>query len=146
MRLSKSVQTLFFENRPKLHETIWVGGGFFVQIPTPKFMKATLITLMLALMIIPVEAKKFLMTPAARAAARIEARQEAKQRLEREQRHDAVQKLIDKKDSNHDGSLSKDEYLSKEPDQKAAGKKFGECNKNGDLLLQRSEIEALLGF
>ncbi len=85
-------------------------------------MKATLTTLMLALLIIPAEARRFLIPPAARVAARIEARQEAKEKLAREHRHDAVQKLIDKKDSNHDDSLSKAEYISNEPDKKAAEK------------------------
>ncbi len=79
-------------------------------------MKTTLTTLMLALLIIPAEARRFLIPPAARGAAIVEERQEARERRQREQRHDAVQKLIDKKDSNHDGSLSKDEYLSNEPD------------------------------
>ncbi len=109
-------------------------------------MKATLTTLMLALLIIPAEARRFLIPPAARAAARVEERQEVKEKLARKHRNDVVAKLIEKKDANHDGSLSKDEYLSNEPDKKAAGKKFNEYNKNGDLSLQRSEIEALLGF
>lgn len=125
----------------------YVGARWFpLPISTEKSMKTTLVTVMLALLIIPAEARRFLNPPAARRAAIVEERQEAQERRQREQRRDAVDKLIEKRDSNHDGSLSKDEYLSNEADKKAAGRKFDECNKNGDLLLQRSEIETLLGF
>jgi hypothetical protein len=53
---------------------------------------------------------------------------------------------MDEKDTNHDGSLSRDEYLAGEADPAAASKKFDKFNKNGDRALSKSEIAAMLGL
>lgn len=110
-------------------------------------MKSILVTLMLAVLIIPAEAKK---RPAAAAAqkerARREDKQQEKERQERERKRTAVAEFLNKKDKNNDGSLSLDEYLADETNKEAARKKFDQFNKNRDRSLARSEVEALLGL
>ena len=69
-----------------------------------------------------------------------------KQREERSNKQAAVKKVLDEKDKNNDGSLSKDEYLAGEANAEEAGKKFDEHNKNGDRNLSKSEIADLLGL
>ena len=73
-----------------------------------------------------------------------------KQRLQekeaREKRHAAVQTLMDAKDKNHDGSLSKEEYIAGEADAAAAAKKFDKYNKNQDRVLSKGEIVDSLGL
>ena len=63
-----------------------------------------------------------------------------KEKAEREKRRDAVKSVMDAKDKNHDGSLSKDEYLTGEADAEAAGKTFDQFNKNKDRFLSKSEL------
>ncbi|MCX6866858.1 MAG: hypothetical protein NTV46_11710 [Verrucomicrobia bacterium] len=67
-----------------------------------------------------------------------------KQRLQekevREKRRAAVQAVLDDKDKNHDGSLSKEEYIAGEADPAAAAKKFDKYNKNRDRVLTKGEI------
>lgn len=58
----------------------------------------------------------------------------------------AVQEVMEAKDKNHDGSLSKEEYLAGEEDQEAAAKKFDEFNKNKDRFLSKGELAASLGL
>lgn len=64
----------------------------------------------------------------------------------RDSKRKAVQEVMEAKDKNHDGSLSKEEYLAGEADQEDAGKKFDEFNKNKDRFLSRGELIALLGL
>ena len=51
-----------------------------------------------------------------------------------------------KKDSNHDGSLSKEEYLLGEADAEVAVKDFDKYNKNKDRFLSSCELAELLGL
>ncbi len=69
-----------------------------------------------------------------------------KQREERSNKQAAVKKVLDEKDKNHDGSLSKDEYLAGEANAEEAGKKFDEYNKNRDRNLSKTELADLLGL
>ena len=69
-----------------------------------------------------------------------------KEKAERDKRREAVQRVLDAKDKNHDGSLSKDEYIAGEADPVAAGKKFDEFDKNKDHSLSKSEIADSLGL
>jgi len=75
-----------------------------------------------------------------------EQKKEEAEKKERERKRQAVQDYLRKKDSNKDGSLSRDEFLATESDKDAAGKKFDQYNKNGDRSLSKSEIEELLGL
>lgn len=68
-----------------------------------------------------------------------------KERKEREARREAITEFLKGKDANHDGSLTRDEYLTGEADAAAASKKFDQYNKNGDRALSKSEIAAMLG-
>jgi hypothetical protein len=114
-------------------------------------MKTIIIALSLAALVIPAEAAK------GRAAAprltkrdkqeiKRENKQEQKEREERQRQNEAVRKVLESKDGNHDGSLTRDEYLLGEADKEAAGRKFDSANKNGDRFLSKSEIEGSLGF
>jgi hypothetical protein len=67
-----------------------------------------------------------------------------KQRLQekevREKRRAAVQAVLENKDKNRDGSLTKEEYIDGEADPAAAAKKFDKYNKNRDRVLSKGEI------
>jgi hypothetical protein len=58
----------------------------------------------------------------------------------RESKRKAVQQALEAKDKNHDGSLSKEEYITGEADAEAATKKFDEFNKNKDRFLSKGEL------
>lgn len=75
-----------------------------------------------------------------------ERKKEEAEKKERERKRQAIQDYLRKKDSNKDGSLSRDEFLATESDKESAGKKFDQYNKNGDRSLSKSEIEELLGL
>ncbi|MCW1926226.1 hypothetical protein OKA05_26955 [Luteolibacter arcticus] len=107
-------------------------------------MKAIPIVLIIASLVVSVDAKPN--RAAQRKRDKAEEKREAQERKAREVKRDAIQGYLDKKDKNHDGSLSRDEFLTGEADQKAAGKKFDTYNKNGDRALSKSEIETLLGL
>lgn len=64
----------------------------------------------------------------------------------RDKKRNAIKDFLDKKDSNHDGSLSLDEFLVGESDTVAAAKKFTDANKNGDRYLSKAEISGMLGL
>jgi len=67
-------------------------------------------------------------------------------RAEREKVRKAVDDVLKVKDTNHDGSLSKDEYIAGEADPVAAGKTFDELDKNHDRHLSKDEVAASLGL
>ncbi len=95
-------------------------------------------------MLATVEAKQ----PPASARAQ-QAEKEKQKKLEKEARdkkRDAVKAVLDAKDKNHDGSLTRDEYLTGETDADAAGKRFDQFNKNGDRYMTKDEIETSLGL
>lgn len=78
------------------------------------------------------------------------AKQEQKEKQEkkdaRDKKREAVDKVLDAKDGNNDGSLTLDEYLTGESDVEAATKDFNDSNKNGDRYLTKAEIADMLGL
>ena len=112
-----------------------------------KFMKPILGALLIGILVVPAEARKILPPgKAERKREKVEEKQEQKEKRERDRKHDAVDAFLETWDTDHDGSLTRDEYLVGEPDKAAGGKKFDQANKNGDRYLMRSEIEELLGL
>jgi hypothetical protein len=107
-------------------------------------MKALSTILMIASLVATAEAK--LPRPAQVKRDKAAEKREQEEREARDRKHEALQKYLDQKDRNHDGSLNLDEFLIGEADKAAAEKKFNQYNKNGDLLLSKSEIETLLGL
>jgi hypothetical protein len=107
-------------------------------------MKALSITLIIASLVVSADAKPVRAAQVKRDKAA--EKREQKEREARERRRETIQKFMDAKDRNHDGSLSLEEYQIGEADKAAAGKKFEQFNKNGDRLLSKSEIETLLGL
>jgi hypothetical protein len=107
-------------------------------------MKALSTILMIVFLAASAEAK--LPRPAQVKRDKAAEKREQQEREAREKKHDTLQKYLDQKDGNHDGSLSLEEFLTGEADKAAAEKKFAQYNKNGDRLLSKSEIEELLGL
>ncbi len=64
---------------------------------------------------------------------------------ERDKQRKEVEEVLEAKDSNNDGSLTRDEYLTGEADVKAASERFDEYNKNRDRYLSKGEIANSLG-
>ncbi|MEK7951814.1 hypothetical protein [Luteolibacter soli] len=106
-------------------------------------MKAIPIVLIIASLVTSVDARPRLAPPKRDKAAD---KREAEEKKAREKKRDAIQEYMHRKDSNKDGSLSRDEFVAGETDQDAAGKKFDQYNKNGDRSLSKSEIEEMLGL
>lgn len=79
-------------------------------------------------------------------ANREKEKQERKEREAREKRSKAIDEFMTPRDLDHDGSLTKDEFLGVESDKTSAAAKFDKFNKNGDRYLSKSEIAAMLGF
>ena len=73
-------------------------------------------------------------------------KEKEKEKADREKRRTAVQDVLDAKDKNHDGSLTKDEYLAGETDAAASTAAFDKFNKNKDRVLSKAEIADLLGL
>lgn len=73
-------------------------------------------------------------------------KEKEKEKADREKRRTGVQALMEAKDKNKDGSLTKDEYIAGETDAAAAAKKFDQFNKNKDRCLSKGEIADLLGL
>jgi len=73
-------------------------------------------------------------------------KQKETEKAARDTKRKAVQEVLDAKDKNHDGSLSKEEYTAGEADPEAAAKKFDEFNKNKDRFLSKGELAASLGL
>ena len=91
-------------------------------LPTqPTTMKAFIIALLLAALILPVEAKK---KRGNGGRDKQEEQQKKKEKAERDRKREAVNDYLEQKDKNHDRSVSRDEHLADEPDKEAAGKKF----------------------
>jgi phage protein D len=73
-------------------------------------------------------------------------KEKEKEKADREKRRTGVQALMEAKDKNKDGSLTRDEYIAGETDAAAAAKKFDQFNKNKDRFLSKGEIADLLGL
>lgn len=73
----------------------------------------------------------------------------AKKKIEKEERDKKRETIVDylkDKDTNHDGSLTLEEFLTGEGDAATATKKFDEANKNHDRYLSKGEISDMLGL
>jgi hypothetical protein len=116
-----------FEKSPKTHQA----------------MKPFLVCLFALSLISTVEAKK---KGGGNGQAQKEQQEKQKEKAEREKRRDAVKDVMDAKDKNNDGSLSKEEYLAGEADVDAATATFDQFNKNKDRFLSKSELAASLGL
>ncbi|MCW1884940.1 hypothetical protein OKA04_09390 [Luteolibacter flavescens] len=107
-------------------------------------MKATTLLLILASLMVTVDAKPNRAAQRKRDIA--EQKREQKEREARERKRDAIQGFLRDRDKNKDGSLSRDEFLTGEPDKARGEKRFDRFNKNGDRALSKSEIQDLLGL
>jgi len=105
-------------------------------------MKRLIIPIVALSLLQPVFAKSTGKTPV---KSKQQLEMEAK-RAEREKVRKAVDAVLKAKDTNHDGSLSKDEYIAGEADPVAAGKKFDQLDMNHDRHLSRDEIAISLGL
>jgi hypothetical protein len=72
-------------------------------------------------------------------------KREAEQKA-RDKKRESIESFMKPKDKNHDGSLTKDEYMAGEGNAESAGKKFDQFNLNKDRYLTKTEIEAMLGL
>lgn len=109
-----------------------------------KLIKPLILTIASLCLIVPAEAGKD-----DKSAKEEQKEKEKKKELEKEARENkrkAVQDILDAKDKNHDGSLSREEYLDGEADAEAASKVFDQFNKNRDRALSKTEIAASLGL
>jgi uncharacterized membrane protein YfhO len=106
-------------------------------------MKPLSLLIILLSVAAPVEAKQNKNQAAKNKQAEL---QKKKEKEEHDKKREAINKVLEAKDKNHDGSLTKEEYLTGEADQAAASQKFDAFNKNGDRSLTRSELEASLGL
>lgn len=97
-------------------------------------------------LIVTAEARNNGLSPKAKEKIKQEEAQKKKDKEDREKKREAIDKLLEAKDTNHDGSLSLDEYTAKESDIAAATKKFDEFNKNHDRYLSKMEMGELLGL
>ncbi|MBC8127330.1 MAG: hypothetical protein H8M99_09350 [Gloeobacteraceae cyanobacterium ES-bin-144] len=78
-------------------------------------------------------------------AAKKKEAERAARKAEREKNKAAIDEVLDAKDTNHDGSLTRDEFIAGEANAEAAGAKFDKYNKNGDRALSKSEILEMTG-
>jgi hypothetical protein len=108
-------------------------------------MKALALFVILAALATPAEAKKNNQKRQAEQAKKEEARKQ-KERAERSERRDKIDAFLKNRDTNKDGSLTKEEFITGEGDKTAGAKKFDEHNKNKDRYLSKGEIQDLLGL
>jgi hypothetical protein len=60
--------------------------------------------------------------------------------------HDKIKEYLESRDTNKDGSVSRDEFLTAETDKAGGERKFNEHNKNKDRSLSKREIQSMLGL
>ncbi len=74
-------------------------------------------------------------------------KKEAREKLSaaKEKYFEAIDEVLEPKDKNKDGSLTRDEFIADESDKEGAGKRFDEANKNRDRVLHKNEIGEMLG-
>lgn len=82
---------------------------------------------------------------AAKAAKEAQEKRE-KERKERDEKNKKIKSFLDGVDANHDGSVSKDEFVAGESNKEKALEKFKDANKNGDSSLTKTEIADMLGL
>lgn len=83
---------------------------------------------------------------AAAKAAKAAQEKRDKERKERDEKNDKIKEFMDARDSNHDNSLSLEEFIAGESNKESATRKFNDANKNKDRALSKSEIAELLGL
>ena len=108
-----------------------------------KLIKPLALLLLSAFLIMPADAKG---NNNANKKAQQKKEQQEKERADRKRKSEALKEFMEPRDANHDGSLSKDEFMSGETDKAEGEKRFKQCNTNGDRTLTKSEIEDLLGL
>jgi hypothetical protein len=81
-----------------------------------------------------------------REVAKQREKEKKQQKEARDKKREAIEKVLNKKDGNNDGSLTLDEFLTGESDAKAATNRFNNANKNGDRYLSKAEISDMLGL
>lgn len=69
-----------------------------------------------------------------------------KERKERDEKNKKVKSFLEGVDTNHDGSVSRDEFVAGESNKEKALEKFKDANKNGDSSLTKTEIADMLGL
>ncbi|HEX5791535.1 MAG TPA: hypothetical protein VFY13_10280 [Luteolibacter sp.] len=104
-------------------------------------MKTLLLALAALLLIAPFEAHA-----GGNAAAKKREQEREKEAEARDKKREAFKEFMEPKDTNRDGSLTREEFAKGETDAEAAGKRFDEYNKNRDRLLSKTEITAMLGL
>lgn len=97
------------------------------------------------ILIATAEAKKQSETKGNNERARQERTEKQEKKDARNNKREAVNKVLDAKDKNNDGSLTQDEYLAGEVDVESSTQQFKDANKNGDRYLSRGEIAEMLG-
>jgi hypothetical protein len=79
-------------------------------------------------------------------AAKAAQEKREKERKERDEKNKKIKSFLDGCDANHDGSVSRDEFVAGESNKEKALEKFKDANKNGDSSLTKSEIADMLGL
>jgi hypothetical protein len=109
-------------------------------------VKSLAIILTLGCFAVPAEAKGNGQNRAVQKANQQKEAEKRKEKQERDTKREAVDKYLAKKDTNHDGSLTRDEFLVGEKDAAKANLDFDHYDANHDRRLERNEILALLGM
>ena len=79
-------------------------------------------------------------------AAKAAQEKREKEHKEREEKNKKIKDFLERVDANHDGSVSKDEFVAGGSDKEKALKEFDAANKNRDSSLTKSEIADMLGL
>lgn len=77
---------------------------------------------------------------------RKEKERKEKERAAKKKEREEIDSFMEPRDTNHDGSLSREEFLSEEKDKADGEAKFDQFNKNKDRYLSKGEIEEMLGL
>lgn len=107
---------------------------------------ATILSLLLLIGILPVEAQTRQQIDAARKAQAEREKERKEAREKREKIKKAIEDFMEGLDLNNDKSLTLEEFVSSEKDAKSAESKFNLYNKNKDRYLSKTEIQDMLGL
>lgn len=123
----------------------WHDGARTPLKTNPIAMKPIIYLTSALILIATAEAKKQSETKGNNERARQERTEKQEKKDARNNKREAVNKVLDAKDKNNDGSLTQDEYLAGEVDVESSTQQFKDANKNGDRYLSRGEIAEMLG-
>jgi hypothetical protein len=101
---------------------------------------------LIAVFAVPAEANNNGNNRQAEEAARKKKAEKEKAREERKKINEELKEFMEDRDTNKDGSLSREEFLSSESDKGSGESKFNQYNKNKDRALSKSEIKEMLGL